>query len=124
MRYTRSSPSTATPATSRCTYPVGSCSHPSTTAYSIVPNCAMRSSLVAQLFPAQRYDGLASPPQRRTPAAARRVPAPWTSVVAACGSLCASTNARERGEDMQTLLCHITIGNAPPEEGCASCVLL
>src|SRR5919108_3020452 len=36
MRKTRSSPSTATPATSRCSNPFGSCSQPSTTSYLMV----------------------------------------------------------------------------------------
>src|SRR5512138_1393877 len=36
MRNTRSSPSTATPATSRCSNPFGSCSQPSTISYPIV----------------------------------------------------------------------------------------
>src|SRR5437773_7527840 len=36
IRKTRSSPSTATPATSRCSNPFGSCSQPSTTSYLMV----------------------------------------------------------------------------------------
>src|SRR5690242_16576465 len=41
MRNTRSSPSTATPATSRWTYPFGSCSQPSTTWYWRTPASVM-----------------------------------------------------------------------------------
>src|SRR5262249_59632277 len=61
IRNTRSSPSTATPATSRCSKPFGSCSHPSTTSYLMSASSAILlpvpCTLVADRIPWRRAGG-------------------------------------------------------------------
>src|SRR5262245_35739077 len=74
IRNTRSSPSTATPATSRCSNPFGSCSQPSTTSYLMViwsSSCA-------------RFYSRALHPRARsyTVTALRRAPIMWIALVA------------------------------------------
>src|SRR2546426_1001545 len=89
IKKTRSSPSTATPATSRCSNPFGSCSHPSTTSYLMVG--LLRDSTPGALHaPARSYTVAAlreasmclDPISRRRLLRAMRMLTTWLAVVA------------------------------------------
>src|SRR5947209_16674661 len=89
IKKTRSSPSTATPATSRCSNPFGSCSQPSTTSYLMVG--LLRDSTPGALHaPARSYTVAAlreasmclDPSSRRRLLRAMRMLTTWLAVVA------------------------------------------
>src|SRR2546428_11728030 len=89
IKKTRSSPSTATPATSRCSNPFGSCSQPSTTSYLMVG--LLRDSTPGALHaPARSYTVAAlreasmclDPISRRRLLRAMRMLTTWLAVVA------------------------------------------
>src|SRR2546430_15771604 len=89
IKKTRSSPSTATPATSRCSNPCGSCSQPSTTSYLMVG--LLRDSPPGALHaPARSYTVAAlreasmclDPISRRRLLRAMRMLTTWLAVVA------------------------------------------